>query len=547
MTLPFPSYSGTSCERENALTRTTLPVVLLASILLFISCGGGMDGDTWLIRQGEQTITVASAGEAWIALTPDEKGYFLSRSNQFGEFIVSLARREMIVSEIERLGYMDRNDVLYTGEAWMRRASFSRGGEYIDSVVEASITEEDIVYFMDHMGKTVWFTLSPGTPDETSKGPDHLPELRRELAIHLDSMQVGEVLEMSDGVPVMLDSVYMTAPELIEASLEDTAAVTTYASQKLLTTWSSALRRSVTDSVIAAADPDIRTDALMRLACFYSGNGQLQPDDTLIVSALGTMTAESFVYEIKIMETGVPVQPSDSVWLMWLAKQTVSHEAFMEYLSTVTPETLEDLLPLRHEFMLETAFEQLYTDSVSSLIEITHDMLSNEYDSLNELPVIPESRSIQCVEVLGSALDEYRSALLSGKVDSFILECGFWPSLSQDSSPTFNTRPLLAEEIPGGNHNAVFSLERHDTTEWSDPLPLVEDFSYFAFRLRGVYPPHEASFEEMEGELELIIRTRLEEERLNYWLLDLEKTYDLRINEEVLSSLPSDPALWKDL
>lgn len=453
----------------------------------------------------------------------------------------------MIVSEIERLGYMNRNDVLYMGEAWMRRAAFSRGQDYIDSVVEASIMEEDIFYFMDHMGKTVWFTLSPDSPDETSKGPDHLPELRRELAVHLDSMQVGEVLEMSDGTPVRLDSVYLTAPELVAATLEDTAEVSAYASQKLLTTWSSELRRSVTDSVIANADPDIRTDALMRLAGFYSGSNQFQPDDTLIVSALGAMTAESFVYEIKFMETEVPVQPSDSVWLMWLVKQTVSHKAFMEYLSTVTPETLEDLLPLQREWMFETAFEQLYTDSVSSLIEITHDMLRNEYDSLNELPVIPESRSIQCVEVLGSIVDGYRSALLSGEVDSFILECGFWQPLSQDSPPTSHTRPLSAEEIPGGNHEAVFSLDRHDTTGWSDPLPLVEDYSYFAFRLLCVYPPHEASFEEMEEELELIIRTRLEEERLNCWLLGLEKAYDLRINEEVLSSLPSDPALWIDL
>jgi hypothetical protein len=512
-----------------------------------MSCGGGPDGDTWLIRQGEQTITVASAGEAWMALTPDEKGYFLSRNNQFGEFIVSLARKEMIVSEIERLGYMERNDVLYIGVAWMRRAAFSRGQEYIDSIVEASITEEDIVYFMDHMGKTVWFTLSPGTPEETCKGPDHLPELRRELAVHLDSMQVGDVLEMSDGTPVRLDSVYLTAPELVNATLEDTAGVSAYASQKLLTTWSSELRRSVTDSVIAYADPDIRTDALMRLADFYSGSSQLQPDDTLIVSSLGTMTAESFVCEIEFMGTEVPVQPSDSVWLMWLAKQTLSHEAFMEYLSKVTPETLEDLLPLRDEWMLETAFEQLYTDSVSSLIEITQGMLRNEYDSLNELPVIPESRSIQCVEVRSSVVDEYISALQSGEVDSFILECGFWQPLSQDSPPTSHTRPLLAEEVPGGNHEAVFSLDRHDTTGWSDPLPLVEDYSYFAFRLRGVYPPHEASFDEMEEELELIIRTRLEEERLNCWLLDLEKACDLRINEEVLTSLPSDPALWKDL
>jgi hypothetical protein len=232
---------------------------------------------------------------------------------------------------------------------------------------------------------------------------------------------------------------------------------------------------------------------------------------------------------------------------MWLAKQTLSHEAFMEYLSKVTPETLEDLLPLRDEWMLETAFEQLYTDSVSSLIEITQGMLRNEYDSLNELPVIPESRSIQCVEVRSSVVDEYISALQSGEVDSFILECGFWQPLSQDSPPTSHTRPLLAEEVPGGNHEAVFSLDRHDTTGWSDPLPLVEDYSYFAFRLRGVYPPHEASFDEMEEELELIIRTRLEEERLNCWLLDLEKACDLRINEEVLTSLPSDPALWKDL
>jgi hypothetical protein len=512
------------------------------------SCGSGEpDGDTWLIRLDDTTITVAQAGEAWTELSPPEQNFFLSRTNQFGEFIVSLSRKALIVAEIERLGYLDRPGLIALGDAWARRTGFYLGKAHIESIIEASISDEDVTYYMSKMGKTVWYTLSAGTPEETSIGPFHLPRLSRELAVHLDSMQVGEVLSLADGTPVRLDSVEMTDPELVAETLQDTSRVTSFARQELLNAWSSDMIDAVTDSILAEAAPEIRQDAVERLSAAYSGVSAFIEGDTLISSGLGVWTSSELVYEIEFMSMETLVKPDNATWTAWLVRRLLSVEALLSYINSVSPEALDSIERGRQSWMMSTASESLYTDSVSRLVEIAPGILRDEYDNLNELPVIPEMRSIQCIWIPIDKVDEYRIALYSGDVAQLVSEMVFFDYLSEDDPPSSITRPLLATEIPGGHDEAVFSLGTGDTIQWSEPLNLVEDYSFFAFRLVGVFPAHEAAFEEIEGELNMIIRTRLEEDRTNEWLHELEDRYELRINEEILSDLPADPALWQNL
>ncbi len=515
---------------------------------LLASCGSGEpDGDTWLIRLSDTTITVANAGEAWAELSQEEKDFFLSRSNQFGEFIVSLSRKAMIVAEIERLGSMERPGIIALGDAWARRMGYSLGKDHIGSIIEASITDDDIAYYLSTMGKMVWYTLFPGTPGETGTGPDHLPKLRPELAMHLDSMQVGEVLSLADGTPVRLDSIVVTDPELVAEALQDTSGVTSYARQQLRSAWSSDMIDAIIDSILTEAAPEIRQDAIERLSASYSGLSAFVAGDTLMTSGLGVWTSSELIYEIEFMSRETLVKPEDTTWVSWLAGRVLATEAMLSYISSVSPEALDSIEHGRQTWMMSAASESLYTDAVSRQVEITPRILRDEYDSLNELPVIPEMRSIQCVWIPLDMVDEYRMALHSGDIEQLVSEMGFWDFLLEDDSLSNIMRPLLPTEIPGRQGEAVFALDKGDTLHWSEPFPLVEDYSFFAFRLVKVFPSHEAAFEEIESELAMIIRTRLEEDRTNVWLLELEDRYELRINEEVLSSLPADPALWKDL
>jgi hypothetical protein len=222
-------------------------------------------------------------------------------------------------------------------------------------------------------------------------------------------------------------------------------------------------------------------------------------------------------------------------------------EALVAYLSTAAPDSMELITRERDSWLLSVCSESLYVDEVSNVIEVTPEMTREMFEGLTELPVIEEKRSIECVEIRLDRVDDYTEALEAGTVDALLDEMVVMVELSATDPPTMLTRPLSIDEVPSGHGEAVFSLGRGDTTAWSEPLVLVEGFSCFAFRLCDVYPAHEATFEDIEAELVDVLRTSLEEERTNEWLLELEERYGLRINEDILDDLPADPAMWKEL
>jgi len=535
---------GTPILKHTAFRAATVA----ATVILAASCGRrGPDGGTWLIRLDDKTFTVAQAGTAWTELSAAEKQFFLSRGNQVGEFIVSLSRKAMIQSEIERLGYMDLPGIVGLGAAWTRRVGFSVASDYIDALALSTVTDEDVAFFLDHIEKDVWYSLYPGTAAEERFGPNLLPLLDRELAIHLDSMQTGEVLPLADGTPVRLDSVFVTDPGLVAESLQDTTRMVSFATDRLQSIRSSRMIQAITDSVLAAAAPVILPGAFHRLLSAYTGGEALVPGDTLVVSGLGVLTTFDAAFEIEFRSTQTPISPGDSVWTDWMLHRMLYVEALLSWMSSISPEAMDSIGSMCRTWMTATAAESLYRDEVSLRVQVTPEMVREEYDNLLELPVVPERRSIQCVWIPGDMVAGYRMARHQGNAADYVRDMVFWDFLSEDDPPTNITRPLFSEEVPGGYGDSVFALGREDTTVWSDALSLTEDYSFFAFRLVRVYPAHEASFEEARSDLEAVVRARLEEDRTNAWLMELEERYHLEINEDILSGLPADPALWADL
>ncbi len=257
------------------------------------------------------------------------------------------------------------------------------------------------------------------------------------------------------------------------------------------------------------------------------------------------MTTLDIVYEIEYQSDFMPVKPSDPVWLDWFIDNTLLNHALGQYFETIYPDVYADLLAERDEWIMSIASDKLFEDEVYNFISITPELLRDEFDSLSEIPIIPEKRSIQCVQVQSDDVMVYETAISEGDgVDSVISRFDFWINLSKDDPPSSITRPLLREDIPGFRGDDVFSLEPGDTLTWSSLSPIYEDQAYMAFRLVEVFPPHEATYEDIEGDLYQIVYSRLSEERTRTWLEDLAQRYSLSINMDVIPSLPSDPELW---
>ncbi len=510
-----------------------------------ISCGGASEADEWLISIDNITISVSETGKAWLNLSPEQQNYFIQRGDHVNEFIVSLARKQMIISEIHRLDYLRRPDVIALGNAWIRRHASMLARKSITSAAEESITDADISFFKDHMGITVWYTVTPDSPGERQFGPEHLPELSREVAVHIDSMNQGDELPLSDGTLIRFDSVVVTDPVLVSETLENSERVTSFAFQRLSAARGKADLVRIADSILSAAEPGISYTAINNLTSYYSGFEDLIPEDSVVFSRCGIMTASDFVQEIEYQSDYMPVQPNDAVWLEWFIDITLMNDALMHYIKAVNPEAYADLSIERNAWMLSIASDKLFEDEVYSSIIINPGLIIDEFDNLTEIPIIPEKRSIQCVQIQSGDVNAYETALSeANSIDSIIEGCVFWSLLSKDNPPSNITRPLLLDEIPGFRGEEVFSMLPGDTVTWSSLSSLFEDYEYMAFRLVKVFPAHTATFEEIEQDLYQIVRARLEEERTSVWLEELGENYSLEINEDILQSLPSDPALW---
>ncbi len=520
-------------------------LVVFAFAVSFSACGNPSKADTWLISMDQSTISVADAGYTWMELSSEKQNFFLQRGDHVNDFIVSLARKEMIIREIHRLNYLQRPDILALGNAQIRMKASLLARDSIFADAEESITDEDIAFFKDHMGRTVWYTSSSGSFDEMSYGPSHLPELPRELVFHLDSMNTGDALPLSDGTLIRFDSLVVSDPELVSETLADSQRVTDFAVQRLSAAWGKADLNRIADSVLSGAEPRISDAAVNDLVLYYTRGGEFIPDDSIVVSPHIVMTSLDIVYEIEYQSDFMPVKPSDPVWLEWFIDTTLLNHALGQYFATIYPDTYADLLAERDEWMMDIASDKLVEDEVYSFISITPELLRDEFDNLNEIPIIPEKRSIQCVQVQSDAIAVYETAISDGNsVDSVISRFDFWMNLSKDDPPSNITRPLLREEIPGFRGDDVFSLAPGDTLTWSSLSPIYEGEIYIAFRLVEVFPPHEATYEDIEGDIYQIVYSRFAEERTLAWLEELAERNSLSINMDVLQSLPSDPELW---
>ncbi len=350
---------------------------------------------------------------------------------------------------------------------------------------------------------------------------------------------------LSDGTPIECDSVVVTDPQLVEATRRDTARVADLATGRYTSQRSKEMTEDIADSILAVSSPRIDSLYLSSLADYFANGTGPDLQDTAIVSNILVMTGNDLVQEINFYGRYYPINPSSRTWLLWFAGITLYNDALAYYYQSRYPDDYGQLLAGRDRWLLDIASNLLFQEQVSDSISVSEDDLAEEFQSLDRIPVIPETRSLQCVAVSIQDTAAYNAALSDGDgLDSLISRCNYWRDLSDDDPPTNVTRPLLPREVPGNHGDIVFEHSADDTLSWSQLLPVFEGTMYMAYRLVRVVPPHQGSFRELRDDLENRIMARRIDARTESWLQQLQEKYSLRLNETALDSLPQDPGDW---
>ena len=527
-----------------------ITLIVSVSTLLFLISGclgsSAANGDSWLIIVGTDTVMVSQIGEAWNGLDQYQREYFMGDADPVGQYILTFIRKLFLQAELESEGYLSDPDIISRGDSWLRLVTVDTAIDYFVSAAEAEVTASDIQFYRDHTGKVVWYTLNPGTDSSVSRGPDHLPELTFELALHLDTLSIGQAGTSESGIAARLDSVVVTDPALVAATLVDTTTCNQMATNRIAngrnTRWMNGIRNSLVEDYSISVD----TAALGRLVDFYSGNGELI-EEIVIESDLGNWSAAMLRDEIDFLQSRAYVQPTSLTWQFYFIENLTFGSFLAESLQQAAPLLVDSLQAEAESYMFDLASEKYYDDMVSSEVTVTGSDIEEQFNNLEAPFIIEEMRSVQAVIIPPDHMDDYRTAFVSGSIDDYVSTLNGLLYLAADSARPQITRLLRVSEIPGGFGSEIFSIDRSDTTSWAGPFELTESTGYALFRLIDVVPEREALLEESIIPLEMMVRNRLEEEATIALMQQLELKYEPRVNDEVLENLPVDPGLWESL
>jgi hypothetical protein len=494
-----------------------------------------LDGDT---------ITVEDAGELWDGLAPGERQRFLRSEDPVAGYVVSLARREMVLKEIGRLGYMDRPRAVCLAGAWVRNRLYGAAVDSARSMLRRGISPEDVERFRRLMGRTVWYTEEPGGPGAESYGPVHLPELPSDLALCLDTLRPGQSV-VCGGSFIRLDSVYATDPELVEQTLRDTAHVESLARNRLVASRLDRMRDSLLEW--AAGRAEIDTAALEGMARSIAEGG-FQPDTMaeVVSGPRESWTERKLLTEAAFASESRPVDPASASWLLFLARNLLLRNAFVSWLQQSRPQALEPLLAAGQSQRRSRAVDLIYDEMVAESIAVSDEDIQERYESMSEPVMSPERRRLQMVVFPRTELQSFREAVEDPESSPLVLFDPYPWFVDTARGPAV-TVPLERRQLPPTLADTAFSLSPSDTTAWHGPFPVPQLELMAAFRLREVFPPRAATLEEASDSLGRQIRAEKAESRLEEWMAELEERYDLRINDAILDRLPPDPALWSDL
>jgi hypothetical protein len=527
------------------ISASALTLITLIILTFIIGCSGTkVDSTTWLIAIGEDTLTVGDVGETWNSMNDNQRELFRSRDNTIGEYIVTRGRKALLEKELEAAGYMDDDYLLAYSSAWMNQKCGEAARRYLFEIEVENVGEDEIDFFVSHLGRTVLFTVNPGSDTEEVSGPIHLPELPVEMVGLLDTLAMGESGITLSGIEVRLDSAVTADSSLISQVLADTAAVRSDAANSIANRRFQAIEDSLKLTLQTDYNINVDSTALQQLKLFYAEETESPSDETVIVeSDIISLTALDMKNEISYYQNRYSVDPADANWISVFIEFLLYNNYCRGILENECPETIDSLYAESERNLLDMASEVFYDDRIHSTVNVTREDMENLFESLEEPLTIPEKRVLQAIHMHRDSLAVYRNMTPDEK-EQYRLHLPGFESFAADSAHPQITRPLFLNDVPGFHGDEVFLIDPTDTTTWLGPLELYGGTQLCMFRLIEVVPERNATFDEVEDDLQIMTRNKLEEQATVDVIRELEEKYGMVINEDILDKLPEDPGRW---
>ncbi len=121
-----------------------LPAIA-AVLAALCACGGGPpESGDWFLALGGDTLKVEEAASRWRELDADGRRGILDSEDPVAEYVIWLARREMVLREIRRLSYMYRPEVEQMVRAERRRRMAAVAGDSAVGLMERGVSRREI-------------------------------------------------------------------------------------------------------------------------------------------------------------------------------------------------------------------------------------------------------------------------------------------------------------------------------------------------------------------------------------------------------------------
>lgn len=522
--------------------------IALTILLLTAGCGGSnVDRTTWLIVVGEDTISVGEAGEAWNQLGDSQREQFNSKDNTIGEYIVTYGRKVLLQMELVDSGYMNDHLLLLSRGAWLNAKLGEAARKLLYERELETIGDEEIDFFLSYLGRHVLYTINPGTDSEATLGPVHFPLLPADLIRLLDSLSFGEAGIMESGMEIRLDSIVTADSSLILQALSDTVMVRSSAASAIATRRYQEMEDSLKQSFHTDYNLSLDSMVLEQLVLYYSGEAEFPNGETVVfTSDLGSMTAEEMRGEISYNQNHQMLSPANSVWMQGFVDLLLFNFYSLDLLENESTEFVNTLREGSEKYLLEIASEEFYTDRIQSTVTVTTEYMEDLFENLEEPFTVPEQRILQAIYMHEDSARVYRDLSQDEKYDFRLRMPGF-VNLAADSAYPQITEPLSVSQVPGFYGEDIFLIDPSDTATWMGPLALYDGDLKCMFRLIEVIPERNSTFAEVEDQLYLMARNRLEEQATVDVIRELEEKFGLLINEDILEQLPEDPGSWAEL
>lgn len=519
------------------LNRNLFSVTLLATVILVLpGCKTPAENNSWLIIIGNDSIRTGELLEAWSELDTMQRDFYLSAEKPSQIFAESYLRKQILLNELDELGYLNEPSTIAFSEAWLRLENAILISRLVQDEIKTSITADDLDRYHSILPAKVWFTAEPGSSSEILYDSIDMRTLPLELYEHLTSLAPGDSGMDMSGTIVRLDSISPFNPSPWTAANADSVDRWNISLERARLFMINALQTANREYSVSVDSASLKMFAL-----------QLLDDNQevfIVYSGFRNWNASEMQYELDFLYTRMPVQNNSFEWLNTFIETMILHSSLLEYAEVFYPEKLDSLQTEKENYFYDLALDHMYKDLISDQIIIESADIEEQYALLEEPFMFEERRVLETAILPANRMSDFEQLTADDAATDMILQLPPLERLSDNALTPGISRPLRLVEVPAELGSNVFQLLPSDTIIWNGPYPIDEADGFIFFRLVEVIPTRMAEMDEITYDLTAMARRRLEHHATEDWILELGEKYGAVVNEEALEQLPADPGQW---